>query len=412
MLSRKRLYSKPIMKRLISIPTVIFTFTLSLTTLCRAGILEEAANYNVAAFGTFTSEYADCQGRLYVAGNANVGGFTIGSRLYSSDGITDALVCGGTLNLVSSINQWGWTQISGGNAVYVDGINGERYSTLHGTTRQEAALSINDLGNVVSGGTTAADLLDKLRRNSAELSTMDNYGVSTLDIQSWNITLEGSDAQLNIFNVSAEDWSSKSTYQITAPENSTVIINIHGTGAVNTQNAGLNLSGVSAGNVLYNFVDSTFLSGSGFSYQGTVLAPYADAEFQNGNIEGQFIIGGDFENKGSFEFHNTTFDDSALEQSIPEPMATSFISFGGLGLLLAKRFFGKREKKLRKRKQTATYKAPSASKSPWHDRSDFVSLNRLAWDQFDLYKQRDEFSYVVTSSGCIAKTPKDGSPRI
>ena len=88
-------------------------------------------------------------------------------------------------------------------------------------------------------------------------------------------TLTGTNSAINVFNLSGSSYSS-STINITAPSGSTVIINVAGT-SDSFSGGSINLNGISANDVIWNFNSATAISISSIAFNGTLLAP--DATF-------------------------------------------------------------------------------------------------------------------------------------
>jgi choice-of-anchor A domain-containing protein len=107
----------------------------------------------------------------------------------------------------------------------------------------------------------------------------------------WNygmLELVGTDAGVNIIDVDAIELGKAHTVAIYAPPGAKVVVNVKGS-SLQLFNAGFNLVGVSAGDVLFNFVDATSIEMGGLGFQGSILAPYADVVFYNGQVRGQLV---------------------------------------------------------------------------------------------------------------------------
>ena len=106
----------------------------------------------------------------------------------------------------------------------------------------------------------------------------------------WGIvTLTGTKAGLNVFKLKASDLWNANTVYIKAPAGSTVLVNVSGAEA-RMQYLGMSLSGgVKPENVVFNFADATKVTLQGIGFQGSVMAPKATVQFDNGNLEGTLI---------------------------------------------------------------------------------------------------------------------------
>ncbi|MDP5337690.1 MAG: choice-of-anchor A family protein [Nodularia sp. (in: cyanobacteria)] len=244
-----------------------------------------AQDYNVFVFGDM-NQSSDSEGRVAVGGNATFTNFGIADRLSNSNGTDTRLVVGGDLTYNNG-------QIFGGNAVVGGTVNTPVYfncSPNCGVTsgnpidfdaaRQELNHLSNHLGELAATTTT----------------TQYNYG---------GIQLQGNNDDLNVFTIDGSKFSSSSYLDLKGVgSNSTVLLNILGD-SVNIQNFGLNyFDGVKKENVLFNFVDATQVTTTGFSFKGSVLATKANVNFNNGNVEGTIVASS---LSGGGEFHNIQF---------------------------------------------------------------------------------------------------------
>lgn len=272
-----------------------------------------AAQFNALIFGNLEAHGGDTDARLAVAGNVEIhGGYSVGHVVKGdplptfSGGETDIFIVGGDLvDGNFGVN---------GNIVHAGTRTGPvRHMTNGNLIRQVNPITFDANGNVPSDGSgvTFEQLHEGLSNLSALLGAMEDRGVVTKDTSKpWVIMLKGDDEYLNVFNLSADEWSiSSAGIEIEAPAGSTVLINIHGDEVV-IGNVGMQLRGVNERNILYNYVDATWLRTFGFAKLGSVLAPYASAHLSSGSIDGRSILGGDVLHDNGFEFHNFPFDGS------------------------------------------------------------------------------------------------------
>lgn len=122
------------------------------------------------------------------------------------------------------------------------------------------------------------------------------------------LTLTGTDPELNVFSVTADQLSNNIV--IDCPEGSSVIVNVSGDTVI-WQGVGFQLpDGASCRGgtsdwctrILWNLYEAETLTLSGIGVQGSILAPYATltAESGGGNVDGQVIVEYLY---GGIEFH-------------------------------------------------------------------------------------------------------------
>ena len=255
----------------------------------------------------------DTEGRLVVGGTASFaggysvaeGGIGVGHPMPVYHGASvDSLIVGGDL----FDGQWGVN----GNIVYGGERFGEKRYMINGNImRKQSPVTFNAVGNVPYDGSGLSydDIYDRLLVRSIELADFTEQGVIRQDrTPEGQLHLEGADENLNVFVVEVGDWniSSQAIY-LTAPEESTVLINVVGEEAVTLQNGAMFLEGVTREQVLVHYVASTNITIQSFDHEGSVLALHADLELGGGSINGRAVIGGDVETHTGGEFHNFFF---------------------------------------------------------------------------------------------------------
>jgi choice-of-anchor A domain-containing protein len=144
-------------------------------------------------------------------------------------------------------------------------------------------------GNSATAGTPInfAAKFAELRGLSSQLGSLAVNG--TTSYESWGgIMLQGTNPEVNVFEVNASAFTGATLFYIEAPANSLAVVNVRGASA---QFSGFGISfggGINQHGVLYNFVDATSINANGFGFWGTVLAPNADVNFSNGSFDGGF----------------------------------------------------------------------------------------------------------------------------
>ncbi len=267
-------------------------------------------NFNALVFGDVTAENGDVDGTFAIGGNATIsGGYAVGYVVkghpiaQTKGGTTDRFIVAGDL----ADGNFGVN----GNVVYGGTRTGPDREPTHGNlVRSVTPVTFDANGNVPDNGsgTTFADLRAEFILRSSLLADLADRGVVEKDLSlPYRADLKGNDADLNVFNVTATEWSrTGSSINITAPAGSTVLINVTG-GPVDIANTGMHLTGVDLEHVLFNYADATELRTTNFAHLGSVLAPLANGNFNAGSIDGRAVIGGNFSSVNGFEVHNFHF---------------------------------------------------------------------------------------------------------
>ena len=89
----------------------------------------------------------------------------------------------------------------------------------------------------------------------------------------------------NVYKVLASDLARSTYVNIKAPANSTNVIRVVGT-TVQMHAMGITLQGPSEAKILWQFPTATSVDLEAIELRGSLLAPYADVYFDNGNMRG------------------------------------------------------------------------------------------------------------------------------
>ncbi len=272
--------------------TCVFIIALCGTVACGAN-LGVANDYNGFILGTDSQLNASAQGRVAIGGSASLSSYGIASGLTGFSG--PSLVVGGDLTYTNSQVFWGDVHVGGTpNFTNVTISNGQLYNP--------------------SSPIDFAAASSYLTQQSSSWGALAPTG-STV-VQFGGITLTGTDPSLNIFSVNGSDLASANSLTISAPANSTVLVNVNGT-TNSMSNFGMTLlDGADKQYTLYNFYETSQLNISGINVLGSVLAPDADITFNNGNTEGT-LIGSTISGNGGLQ--NFIFQgDLPGEEPIPD----------------------------------------------------------------------------------------------
>jgi choice-of-anchor A domain-containing protein len=262
----------------------------------KAAELGAASGYNVFVLGDVKQQNTDVEGKLAAGGDINYISGGIGNKLNPNSG--DVVVAGGDLTLSNS-------QVYNGNAVYGQNQNVAQNVGIPGGKLLK--------GNPVDFNAAAS----QLKQLSTYLSTLAPTGTAT--IAPWGgIDLTGSGNKLNIFSLLGTDLSNASELLINADADSTVVVNVSGTD-ISMKDFDTKIKGTTRSKVLYNFFEATSITAESIGIEGSILAPFAAFNFNNGQINGNVVVAS---LSGNGESHNFLFDGDLPDvpnKSVPEP---------------------------------------------------------------------------------------------
>jgi len=257
----------------------------------------DGITWNAIVKGDWTTSGADSEGRLAIGGNFTVNGpYAIGfgnpqNQLPQSNGSRDDLIVGG--NFANNSTNW---QVQNGNAVYGGSFSG-------------TAPSFGGTGNQLISDPNRFDFNDAFNQFediSQSLAFLPQNGTVN-DNGSGGLTLNGSDPDLNVFEITSSMQRSNGGFELTinVPSTSSVVINVPD--ETFTFTAGSFQTDIRE-RVILNFPNATEVNVTSFAVFGTILAPYADFNGSGGNVNGHMIIGGDVSQSGGFEPHYYPFN--------------------------------------------------------------------------------------------------------
>ena len=321
--------------------------------------LGEAADYNVVVLGDYNLSNTDVEGKLAVAGDFTADTFGVGSKLRgNSHGKT--LVVGGNVTL-SNGKVYG-DAVYGGNATVADNVGFEfrakdntiirRGKLSQGTPLNFASLGHNlkDLAQRIADMAMGVSYVERMQPIAGGLSQTIAGATTSIFYEQYGsdvtlATFKGTDPIENVFNVAAGDLDNLKKLTLDVPETAKVVINVQGD-AIDLGGFGFYYGDQDCNpgadrtvhmwcrdrsrNVLYNFSEASTLSISEVGWMGSILAPNADIEFNNGHINGTLIAGS---LTGTGESHLHLFN-SDKPTSVPEP--TGLLSLGLLAMGLCR----------------------------------------------------------------------------
>ncbi len=287
-----------------------------------------AGGFNVFVQGDMTLK-ADVGGRVAVGGNATFTSFAIGSGDGGANGapLTNDpsrldLIVGGHANLSNgSVNK----------------------GSAHAGSATQSSVGYHTAGAGMQLGPSPIDFaaeFDALADYSQELLALTGDGIS--ERTPWNtVTLRGTDATLNVFDIDASLLANITSLDIFVPTSSTVLFNVSGESLL-MKYMGIQVNGgqdnAMSSRMLWNFHELMSLDLKGLAWRGSILAPHADLMLDSGNINGQVIARNVTTGWGG-EYHNFGFDGELPwtggdVPSVPEPVSLLLFGVGATALAL------------------------------------------------------------------------------
>lgn len=254
-----------------------------------ASVLGRAGEFDVFVAEDMLASSTDVEGRIAIGGSADFANMGFGTRL--TNPTEPSLYVGGDLKFIDGSVEGG-AVITGNLGVTEELFRRDTFTVAPSPINFEVAHN---------------HLIDA-SRSLAEVSA-----THTNDITSWNaITMDASgQSGLSVFELTGEQLVNAVSWDIRADAGATVLVNISGDD-LHVTNFQMSLngqalhSGIAAPfNVVLNFPDATQLSSAAFSWQGILLAPLADMQFDNGHINGQMYVKSV---SGGGEYHLTPMD--------------------------------------------------------------------------------------------------------
>jgi len=258
--------------------------------------LGPATGYNVFILGDINLD-SDTEGKMAIGGDATLRNYSVG--LMDKGG--DALVVGGDLDFQNG-TVYG-NAVVGGTAklTSVDFQGGELKSGNRINFDQAAQSFLNLSQSYLSSSATDAE------------------------VTSWGgITLAGTGSS-NVFNLLGSDLAKAKSLNFEG--SGSFIVNVSGE-EVSFGGFSFFPKGINKQNILFNFFEATNITASAVGIEGSILAPKAKVEFNNGQMNGT-LVAASLEGNGQFNHVGRP----PVEQppaSVPEPA-----TLAGLGLAAA-----------------------------------------------------------------------------
>lgn len=167
--------------------------------------------------------------------------------------------------------------------------------TVHGQVEyvNPSASTISSDVTINGGDPVVGSTIDFATEQAALETLSDDLGAllptGRTEVTPWGeLRLTGDDSAVNVFFIEGTDFVAATFLQIDVPSGSTVLINVDGT-ILNTSNFYFDLQGAGETEVLWNFPEATWLGLQSIGVRGSVLAPYATVDFDNGSFDGTFV---------------------------------------------------------------------------------------------------------------------------
>ena len=227
-------------------------------------LLAEVDGFNVVTLGDYVAGHSDVEGTLAVGGDLEVEHYSVG--------LTDP----------------------GGVAAVVDGTAWIAHASVHGDLVWGDGAHLTSVGFPTGGSSYSGSLLN-FAFAQADLEDL-THGISALyangdtEVSAWDeITFDGDDPIRNVFRISAGQLSDAASVTLDVPGSSTVIIDITGTN-VRIADFGFFLNGHMTQRILFNAANAQTVRMDAIALQGSLVAPYASVDFDNGQMNGQLFV--------------------------------------------------------------------------------------------------------------------------
>jgi choice-of-anchor A domain-containing protein len=225
-----------------------------------------AGEYTLFVFGDVTQGNTDSLGSVAAGGDVSLTNYGVALNMPGYNG--DALVAGGTLTYTNG-------SVYNGDVAYGTQAHLSSVTILNGDLRRDSPIDFSAEYNHLSS--LSAEIGDLSPNGVVE----DFYGA---------VRFVGTDPVQNVFNVDATILTNAHTLDMDIPPGSRGIINVTGTGETVIQYKGITSAlDLRKQHILFNFETQTSLIIQGMEFKGSVLAPHAHVEFNNGNIDGSII---------------------------------------------------------------------------------------------------------------------------
>ncbi len=240
-----------------------------------------AEGFTVFVLQNYQDNNTDCTGRVAVGADAQFNNVGVGSGLTNSAGTRDDLIVGDDLTWNNGQNFNGNTQVS-------DDTTLNSVGTPNGSVGSSVSIDFGDAQSELES------LSDDLAAVPADGEVVRQWG---------QLFLTGTKNDINVFDLATSDFYPCYGLHIDVPSGSTALINVSGSIiAMNWFQPFL--TGVTADHLFFNFAGCTVFQMNGIGWKGSILAPRATMQFNNGQIDGALVIK---DLQGNGESHHMPF---------------------------------------------------------------------------------------------------------
>ncbi|MDP7030503.1 MAG: choice-of-anchor A family protein [Phycisphaerales bacterium] len=246
-----------------------------------ASPLGQAEGFTVFVLENYQANNTDCTGRVAVGGDAQFNNVGIGSGLPNSSGARDDLIVGDDLLWTNGQNFNGNTQVS--NDVSLTSVG-----TPNGSVGASVTVNFSDAKSDLEA------LSDDLAAIEADGTVVRQWG---------QLFLSGQESDVNVFDLDTGDFYPCYGLHIDVPAGSSVLVNVSGS-IVSLNWFQPFLTGVEPDHLFFNFAECTVFQMNGIGWKGSILAPRATMQFNNGQIDGGLVLK---DLQGNGESHHLPF---------------------------------------------------------------------------------------------------------
>jgi len=257
-----------------------------------ASPLGEAEGFTVFVLENYQANNTDCTGRVAVGADAQFNNVGVGSGLANSSGSRDDLIVGDDLTWNNGQNFNGNTQVS-------DDVSLNSVGTPNGSVDSNVTIDFSD------AKTELEALSDDLAAVPADGAVVRQWG---------QLFLTGTKGDINVFDLDTSDFYPCYGLHIDVPSGSTALINV--SGSISAMNWFQPFrTGGAPDHLCFNFAGCTVFQMNGIGWKGSILAPRATMQFNNGQIDGALVIK---DLQGNGESHHMPFTGDLPVDSGPE----------------------------------------------------------------------------------------------